>query len=178
MTRAAVPAGVEAWPLPDVPYVPGVTPRPTSSAVFEISEAAPAVTDPARWFEHEAWLAGFRLYRHGYFWEAHEVWEPVWIGARPNSAERFMVQGLIQVANACLKLKMARPKAARRLVALAERCLDEAAGGGADRVMGLDLDAARTATAAFAGALNEDASVSALFRRPAFDRMLAEIAEE
>ncbi|WP_018700694.1 DUF309 domain-containing protein [Amorphus coralli] len=170
---AAMP-DVEAWPLPDEPYVPSVTPRPVTGRVFEISEAAPKVTDPGRWFEHEAWLTGFRLYRHGYFWETHEVWEPVWIGARPNSAERVMVQGLIQVANACLKLRMGRRRAAVRLMGIAERCLDEAAIGGADRLMGLDLDAARAATTRFAADLGAAAVDDApLDARPGYDTMIA-----
>lgn len=172
MSPAAMP-DVEAWPLPDEPYVPSLTPRPEAGRVFEISEAAPETTDPERWFEHEAWLSGFRLYRHGYFWETHEVWEPVWIGARPNSAERAMVQGLIQVANACLKLKMGRPRAAVRLVAIAGRCLDEAAIGSQSVVMGLDLAAARTATGAFAADLCGTAGEADLERRPAYHAMIA-----
>ena len=163
---------IEAWPLPDEPYVPGRTPRPATGPVFAISAAAPETTDPARWFVHEAWLAGFRLYSHGYYWETHEVWEPVWIGARPNSAERAMVQGLIQVANACLKLRMDRQRAAMRLVTIAATCLDEAAIGGEGRVMGLDLSAARTATGRFSAALATVTGTDALPMRPPFEQMI------
>lgn len=172
MIRAAAMPDVEAWPLPDEPYVPSLTPRPVTGPVFAISEAAPETTDPTAWFAHEAWLAGFRLYAHGYFWETHEVWEPVWIGARPNSAERAMVQGLIQVANACLKLRMDRQRAAIRLVVIAATCLDEAAIGGDTRVMGLDLGAARTATATFAAQLAAVSGSKALAERPPFDEMI------
>ena len=129
---------VEAWPLPDEPYVPGRTPRPETGPVFAISGAAPEATDPDLWFQHEAWLSGFRLYRHGYFWETHEVWEPVWIGARPNSAERAMVQGLIQVASR----------------------------------MGLDLAAARAATAGFLSRLASVPGAEALDGRPPYDQMI------
>ncbi|MDQ0316466.1 DUF309 domain-containing protein [Amorphus orientalis] len=172
MTRAAATVDVYAWPLPSEPYVPGVTERPTASVVFEISEAAPAVTEPDRWREHEAWLAGFRLYGQGYFWETHEVWEPVWIGARPNSAERVMVQGLIQLANGCLKVKMGRPKAALRLMSVAQGCLDEAANGGRNRLMGLDLAAARDGLKRFVEAFPHTAGDAVLAARPNLEAML------
>jgi len=172
VSRAAAMPDVEAWPLPDEPYVPRLTPRPETGPVFAISGAAPETTDPERWFEHEAWLSGFRLYRHGYFWETHEVWEPVWIGARPNSAERAMVQGLIQVANACLKLRMDRRRAAMRLVVIAASCLDEAAIGGDARVMGLDLPAARAATARFSAALASAPGMDVLAARPLYEQMI------
>ncbi|MGX1307539.1 hypothetical protein AB7M35_002259 [Amorphus suaedae] len=172
MSGAAAMPDVEAWPLPDEPYVPSLTPRPESGPVFAISAAAPETTDPDLWFQHEAWLSGFRLYRHGYFWETHEVWEPVWIGARPNSAERAMVQGLIQVANACLKLRMGRDRAAMRLVVIASSCLDEAAIGGDSHVMGLDLDAARSSTAEFLATLAAAPGIGSIEARPPYQRMI------
>ncbi|MGI9370631.1 MAG: DUF309 domain-containing protein [Ruegeria sp.] len=63
----------------------------------------------------EAWLAGWTLFRQEYYWEAHEVWEPVWLHLPPNSAERLVVRACIQLANALLKEKMGWPKAALRL---------------------------------------------------------------
>lgn len=170
MSWAAAPASAHAdgwsWPLPEEAYVPGRTTRPECGDVFDIAEAAPELTDPARWQDNEAWLAGFRLYRAGYFWEAHEVWEPVWMGARPNSAERSLAQGVIQLANACLKLRMGRPKAAARLVALASDCLTDAASGGVTAiVMGLDIAAVRAGTARFASVL-ASAPEAALEARP------------
>ena len=171
-------AEITDWPLPVEPYIPGRTPRPDSGIVFDISHAAPDVTDPAAWRDHRAWLAGFRLYGHGYFWETHEVWEPVWIGARPNSVERTMVQGLIQTANACLKLLMGRPRAATRLATIAADCLREARPTGDGPVMGLDLVRARTGTERFAARLltandREDADAADLVaRRPAYGEMV------
>ena len=63
----------------------------------------------------QAWLAGWELLDAGCFWEAHEVWEAVWMALPPNSAERRFVQTAIQLANGLLKQKMGRPKAALRL---------------------------------------------------------------
>ncbi len=131
------------------PYIPGRTPRPASGAFMEIAASAPKTTDPHLWQQNVAWLHGFTLYRAGFFWETHEVWEPVWMGTRPNSAERQMVQGLIQLANGCLKIAMDRPKAAKRLVREAQQRLGEARSGGADRLMGLDLAAVFSDTTTF-----------------------------
>jgi hypothetical protein len=129
-------------PLPDEAYVPGKTARPAEGPVFAIARRAPEITDPAGWAANEAYLFGVHLYRNGYFWEAHEVWEPVWQGTRPSSAERHLMQGLIQLANGCLKVAMGRLAAARRLADHAGTCFDEAALGGFRRLMGIDPRAA------------------------------------
>ncbi|MBL3705460.1 DUF309 domain-containing protein [Sulfitobacter sp. BDSS02] len=87
-----------------------------------------------------AWRAGWLFVRNGYFWEAHEVLEPVWM-TLDAGPERQFVQGVIQVANAALKLKMGRPNAVRRLCDIADGHLD--ACGEADAIMGLPLSEVR-----------------------------------
>jgi len=64
-----------------------------------------------------------RLLRESFFWEAHEILEPLWQSLPPNSRERATLRGIIQLANAGLKLRMGRPKAALRLLADAEEAL-------------------------------------------------------
>lgn len=145
------------WPLPATPHVPGTTPRPDENdAIFRIARTAPTPTDAARWRDNAAWIAGLRLFRAGCFWEAHEVWEAVWTHARPNSPERMLVQGVIQLANAGLKQRMGRPRAALRLAELALAHVGDAASGAGHRVMGLDPRALEAAIAAYARALGED----------------------
>ena len=58
----------------------------------------------------------------------------------PNSAEHRLVQALIQLANAELKLVMDQPRAAARLCGIAEDHLSEAVRAGQSRVLGVDLD--------------------------------------
>lgn len=89
------------------PHIPGLTPRPARPV-------APGLA------------SGLALYRAGAFWEAHEAWEPVWLGLPPNAPERALVQGLIQLANARLKLAMGRARAARRIADLAAEALARA----------------------------------------------------
>lgn len=105
--------------LPEQPYLPGKTPRPSTGAVFDISARAGDAVTAANWRESEAWAAGFVLLRREFFWEAHEVWEPVWLALVPDSADRAFVQAAIQYANARLKAVMGRDKAARRIDAIA-----------------------------------------------------------
>jgi hypothetical protein len=127
-------------PLPTHAYVPGDSPRHAEDAFDGLKQ----VDDPLA--TCIAWRAGLRFFKAGYFWEAHEVWEAVWMATVANSAEKCVVQGMIQLANAGLKRRMARPKAALRLDALAESLLAEGVARGGATVMGLspeDLTAAR-----------------------------------
>ncbi|MFN3548732.1 MAG: DUF309 domain-containing protein [Mesorhizobium sp.] len=141
------PQAVAGLPLPAQPFVPGRGPRPEAGLFIAIADRAPVRTDPAAWRANEAWLYGFRLYDAGCFWEAHEVWEPVWMGAAPNSVERHLAQGLIQLANACLKLNMGRKRAALRLLRDAGLRLADA---GSAPLMGVSPGQVLAATCGFA----------------------------
>ena len=72
-----------------------------------------------------AFQHGLRYLEHGYYWEAHEVLESVWMALEQESPERCFVQALIQVANAHLKSLMGREKAVRRLCEISRTLLDE-----------------------------------------------------
>lgn len=123
-------------------HVPGRTPRHPEGlfdAVRDTAEGVPV----ARLAETEAWHTGLRWLREGYWWEAHEVLEPVWLAAPPNAPERHMVRAAIQCANARLKRAMGRDRAAERLEAMVAALLDEVALSGRGRVMGLDVGEAR-----------------------------------
>src|SRR6056297_553086 len=129
-------------PWPSYPYVPGQTPRHAEDAF----DSMKGVTSPLS--QSVAWHAGLRFFDAGYYWEAHEVWEAVWMGAPANSPEKCLLQGMIQLANAGLKRRMGRMRAAERLDRLADGLLSEARRRGGPDVMGLspaDLEAARSA---------------------------------
>ena len=84
------------------------------------------------------------MLRAGFYWEAHEVWESVWLGCAPNSRGKALIKALIQFSNARLKARMGRPQAAARLIEDASRiAIDLAAErrhmGGERRHMGVDL---------------------------------------
>jgi hypothetical protein len=80
------------------------------------------------------------------------------------------MQGLIQLANGCLKLAMGRLAAARRLADHAGRCFDEAALGGTHKLMGVDPRAAGGDARAFLEYLRSAGPLSCeeiLAKRPA-----------
>ena len=134
------------WPLPDRPFVPGQGHRSTHPAVAEAAAAAPGITDPGAWRQNRTYLYGFELHNHSFHWEAHEVWEPVWMGCAANTRERALMQGLIQLTNACLKLHMGRDKACDRLIGIARGHLAEA---GPAALMGVSPDRLRNQAAEF-----------------------------
>lgn len=125
------------YPLPNRPHVPGRNARPSAdNPACRAAEAAPTRTDAGNWDANTCYLFGFDLYDAGFFWEAHEVWEPVWMGCSPNSPDRHLLQGLIQTTNACLKILMQRRHAVERLTAMAGTCFANAQVNG-ESVMGL-----------------------------------------
>ena len=123
---------------PAYAHIPGRNARHPEGTFEAICAAALSPTTSETAAENIAWQAGISFLETGFYWEAHEVLEPVWLNARANSPERFLVHALIQLANAALKQVMGRPKASLRLCAIARSHL-AGAGPGAGQLMGLDL---------------------------------------
>jgi hypothetical protein len=123
-------------------YVPGRTPRHPEGLFDAVRDTAEGVS-VEQLAATDAWRTGLRWLREGYWWEAHEVLEPVWMAAPPNAPERHMVRAAIQCANARLKRVMGRPGAAERLEAIVAQLLDEVALSGREPVMGLSVGEAR-----------------------------------
>ncbi len=111
---AAVPASRLA--LPRLCHVPGTGSAPDWPPLEQAKQLVPTITQEAEWAQNGAYVYGFALMRGGYFWEAHEVWEPVWLACPPNGRARLLLRALIQTANAHLKREMNRPRAVVRLV--------------------------------------------------------------
>jgi predicted metal-dependent hydrolase len=111
-------------PLPPHRHIPGQNERPDEAFFNSVKEES-----------DKAWLYGIRLFNAGFYWEAHEVLEPVWLNASPNSRERYLVQAVIHLANGLLKETMGRPNARRRLAGLAHGRLVEAFPEGRGRLM-------------------------------------------
>lgn len=123
--------------LPPHAYTPGQTPRHPDHAFDALRGTAQPGMSVRALAASDAWQAGWVFFDQGFFWEAHEAWEPVWMSLPPNSAERHLVRAVIQFANARLKERMQRPRAARRLCELTRECL--AACGAEDEVMSVSL---------------------------------------
>src|SRR6478672_9192225 len=108
-------------PLPRWAYVPGETvPGETYGAdadyeaLAQVKLLVPAAFRgyvPAR---HPALRYGIMLNDRGYFWEAREILEAVWAAAPQGGRERILLRACIQIANANLRLRMQKPRAAAR----------------------------------------------------------------
>lgn len=132
---------------PDLPH-PRNDPAGHSFGAEETFFAAFSASD---WADCEPYLYGVDLFNHGYWWEAHEVWESLWLAAGRDTPAGQFVQGLIQLAGAQLKrydgvrrgaMQLTQSGIARLqvakgrylgievavLVAAAKRCLDEDRG--------------------------------------------------
>lgn len=118
-------------PFPPYRYLPGGSnpgahPRtdPAGHGYGQEDEYLPSF-NPEGWATCEPYLYGVDLFNHGFWWEAHEAWESVWLaaGQRETLSGRF-VQGLIQLAGAQLKRCVSEYAGARSLtVAGCERLL-------------------------------------------------------
>jgi hypothetical protein len=118
------PSTIVNLPLPRWAYVPGETDE--AEADQDTLWQAKALV-PSRFREfvparHPALRYGIALNDSGYFWESQEVLEAVWAAAPQGGRERILLRACIQVANANLRLRMDKPRAAARL-------LGEALGG-------------------------------------------------
>ena len=106
---------LKRFPSPPHAYVPGLTNRHAPDLFATICATANPGMPVTKLLASDAWAAGLQFLNTGYYWEAHEAFEPVWQALPPRAPERNLVRALIQLANARLKAKMERPKAVIRL---------------------------------------------------------------
>lgn len=130
---------------PPEPHLPGISPRPAEDHFDALKATLEGCETPEALAASACFQAGFDAFDLGYYWEAHELWEPVWIRLSAESPEKALVQGLIQLANAALKRRMGRLKAADRILMLADAAL--AQGDSAMGVRAATLHAMRECVA-------------------------------
>jgi hypothetical protein len=110
---------------PSQAYVPGKTPRHEEGAFDTLRATARAGMSVEALTDSAAFQTGLDYLATGLYWEAHEVLETVWLVLPDESDARWIVQSLIQLANARLKHAMDRPKAALRLCAIVQDLLSK-----------------------------------------------------
>lgn len=95
--------------LPCYSYVPGHgSPHPVNEPVSERRSLAATLIDNAEW------LHALDLFNHGFYWEAHEVWEGFWNTLGRTTPEARLVQGLIHLAAAAVKIREGKPHGVAR----------------------------------------------------------------
>ena len=110
------PATAVNLAVPRWAHVPGETAEADHETLALALALVPARFEgfvPAR---HPALRYGLGLNDAGYFWESHEILEAVWAAAPQGGRKRILLRACIQIANANLKLRMQKPRAAARLL--------------------------------------------------------------
>ena len=113
-------------PLPPYSYVPGHLPHPISDpaghsyGLHAISQGevqqgpVASISLVFGWRGCPDYLFGIDLFNHGFYWEAHETWEQVWISCGRSGREADFLKGLIKLAAAGVKLREGRPIGVQR----------------------------------------------------------------
>lgn len=112
-----------SWRPPHA-YVPGRTQRHPED-LFDFLKTDVSGCAVGELPDTYTWLYAEVFYDEGFYWEAHELLEAVWMACPPNSAEKIYVQAKIQKANAALKRYMGHPKAVTTLSREVEALLEE-----------------------------------------------------
>ena len=98
--------------LPPYSYVPGKFPHPLSDEAGHSHglehESVTLGDDP--WHDCEQLRWGIDLFNHGYYWEAHEAWEQVWLALGRKGPRADLLKALIKLAAAGVKARENRPR--------------------------------------------------------------------
>jgi Uncharacterized conserved protein len=141
-------------PFPSYRFVPGKTPHPVRDPDgHSYNKPLPQLAsfEAGRWQSCEEYLFGIDLFNYGYWWEAHEALEAVWVAAGRQSETGLFIQGLIQVAVAHLKRLQGFQDVAKRMAA-----------EGLDKMkfvkgvyLGVDVEAFRSAVETYCLSVNQ-----------------------
>ncbi len=115
------------FPLPPYSYVTGKFPHPTRDPAghsFGHVPPEPAPLDPNNWQNSREYLFGCDLFNHGYYWEAHEVWEGLWKACGRRGTTADFLKCLIKLAAAGVKHREGRSEGVRRHAARAAELLE------------------------------------------------------
>jgi hypothetical protein len=142
-------------PLPPYSYVPGRMPHPISHPAGhsyqqhgivsgEVSQSSPATLSlVSEWRKCREYLFGIDLFNHGFYWEAHETWEQLWIACGRSGREADFLKGLIKLAAAGVKVREGRPIGVQRHASRARELFqlvsEKTIDGLTDHLGGLDL---------------------------------------
>lgn len=69
--------------------------------------------DPYAPLQSEMLLFGIDLFHHGYYWEAHEAWEALWVAAGRKGPVAELLKALIKLAAAGVKMRQGLPEGVR-----------------------------------------------------------------
>jgi hypothetical protein len=179
-STSQLPRLVPDRPFPPYAYVPGRTPHPTRDPdghSFGTEFERPEPPDPEEWRACRDYLYGIDLFNHGFYWEAHEAWEGLWVACGRRGPTATYLQALINLAAAGFKARWGSGRGMRANAETAARLFKSAAsqlGSHSRRYMGLDVEAltdyagsiSNTRQSTNTGASDEDLLAFDLVLRP------------
>ncbi|WP_232846654.1 DUF309 domain-containing protein [Devosia beringensis] len=150
--------------LPAYAYLPGSTqPHPVRDPKGHSYEQGEL--QPAQGVDTVALLWGIDLFNLGYYWEAHEAWEPLWIATKGAVWDRTLYKGLIMLAATGVKIRERKWVPAMRHADRAGKALRLLSSGRGGRLIDqIGIAPPHLAT------LVEAAAAEASFHKPISDR--------
>jgi uncharacterized protein len=104
-------------PFPPYAFVPGRHPHPVTDSrghQFGQSPGPPLPLNPEFPRASRAFLYAIDLFNAGFYWEAHETWEGLWIAAGRGGQIADFLKGLIKLAAAGVKAREGQPVGVQR----------------------------------------------------------------
>jgi len=92
-------------PFPPYRFIPGRFPHPRLDPhghSFGQPEPDAEPVAPERWMDSECYCYGIDLFNYAYWWECHEELEALWNEVGHDTEQGIFLQGIVQVAAACL----------------------------------------------------------------------------
>lgn len=103
---------VPEMPFPSYTYVPGRgLPHPVTDPAghsFGLRTDPGPALEPATWRDSTAYLFGFDLLNHQFYWEAHETWESLWNANGRRGTVADFLKALIKLAASGVKHREGR----------------------------------------------------------------------
>ena len=104
-------------PFPPYSYVPGCKyPHPVRDPAGHSHDAPPVAQEGELQLGacSPLYLRGIDLFNHGFYWEAHESWEALWVAFGRQGIHADFLKGLIKLAAAGVKAREGRVAGVRR----------------------------------------------------------------
>ncbi|MCP5468226.1 MAG: DUF309 domain-containing protein [Deltaproteobacteria bacterium] len=140
------PKRYNTHPFPAYRYIPTQTPHPVidpKGHSFGKEEEKVDYIVPEEWKKNSLYLYGIDLFNFGFWWEAHEAWETLWLKTKKFNLEGQFLQGLIQMSAALLKLYQGNTKSFFKLFEESSKrlhfCITELNKTNTEKFMGISL---------------------------------------
>jgi hypothetical protein len=111
--------------FPPYAYLPGRNPHPVRDPTGHSYHVGPLPVATEASLGSDAFLWGLDLFNHGYYWEAHEAWEGLWLVADRDNPLRMLFKSLILLSAAGVKIRERKSAAAARHAVRAAALLRE-----------------------------------------------------